>query len=109
MQSGRTGGVLTHQFRAAQYEVVEMKMKKQPQNVFIGLVRGINVGGRNMIPMAELRTGCNDLGWSHVQTYIRGGSRICRSASTEEKLEADLEHAIRRHFGLSVAVLVRKA
>jgi len=76
---------------------------------YICLVRGINVGGRNMIPMAELRTVCTDLGWMDVRTYIQSGNLFLRSTAAPEKLESDLEHAIARHFGLDVSVLVRLA
>jgi hypothetical protein len=40
---------------------------------YIALLRGINVGGGNRVPMAELRSLCGDLGWR--------GVRIARAAA----------------------------
>ena len=37
---------------------------------FVALLRGINVTGRNKIPMADLRDVCGRLGWRDVETYI---------------------------------------
>ncbi len=76
---------------------------------FIALLRGINVGGRNMIPMPELRSLCAELGWQHVQSYIQSGNLVFQAQSTPTKLETELEHAIERRFGLSIQIIVRAA
>lgn len=76
---------------------------------FIALLRGINVSGRNKIPMAELRTLCEGLGWSDVRTYIQSGNVVFRAGGSAAALEASLEAAIRSHFGLDIAVVVRAA
>jgi uncharacterized protein (DUF1697 family) len=74
---------------------------------FIALLRGINVGGHNKIPMPELRSACADLGWEDVQSYIQSGNLVFKAGTTPENLEADLEGAIERRFGLSIPVIVR--
>lgn len=74
---------------------------------FIALLRGINVGGHNKVPMAELRALCADLGWDGVRTYIQSGNLVFAAAGEASSLEADLERAIERRFGLSISVLVR--
>ena len=76
---------------------------------FLCLIRGINVGGHNRIPMAGLRTLCTDLGWTDVQTYIQSGNLFFRAGAAPAHLEAQLERGIERHFGVSAAVLVRSA
>jgi len=76
---------------------------------FIGLLRGINVGGRNKIPMSELRLLCEEIGWSAVQSYIQSGNLVFSAPAESAALEIDLEKAIDRRFGLSVPVLVRAA
>jgi uncharacterized protein (DUF1697 family) len=40
------------------------------RQTFIALLRGINVSGRNKVPMAELRAACEEFGYGDVQTYI---------------------------------------
>jgi uncharacterized protein (DUF1697 family) len=76
-------------------------------DIFIALLRGINVGGHNKIPMAELRSVCADLGWDDVQSYIQSGNLVFKASSTPANLEIELEGAIERQFGLSIPVIVR--
>lgn len=76
---------------------------------WIALLRGINVGGRNTIPMAELRAACAELGWQHVQTYIQSGNVVFNASGTAATLETDLEQAIQRWFSWTIAVVVRAA
>jgi uncharacterized protein (DUF1697 family) len=78
-------------------------------SVFVALLRGINVGGRNMIPMPELRALCASLGWGDVQSYIQSGNLVFRAGGNAPGLEAELERAIERRFGPAIPVLVRAA
>jgi uncharacterized protein (DUF1697 family) len=78
-------------------------------DIFIALLRGINVSGHNKIPMAELRALCADLGWRDVQSYIQSGNLIFKAERTSADLEVALERAIQRHFGLSIPVIMRIA
>ena len=47
---------------------------------FVALLRGINVGGANRIPMAELRGHCAGLGWRDVESYIQSGNLVFTAA-----------------------------
>jgi uncharacterized protein (DUF1697 family) len=76
---------------------------------YIALLRGINVSGRNKIPMPELRALCGGLGWADVQSYIQSGNVIFRADAAPAALEAELERAIVGHFGLTIPVIVRDA
>jgi uncharacterized protein (DUF1697 family) len=76
---------------------------------FIALLRGINVGGHNKIPMRELCMLCADLGWVDVQSYIQSGNLVFRAAAKAAQLETELEQAIERRFGLPIPILVRAA
>lgn len=76
---------------------------------FIALLRGINVGGRNKVPMAELCLLATDLGWVDVQSYIQSGNLVFDATARPSKLAADLEVAIERHYGFSVPVIIREA
>lgn len=75
----------------------------------IALLRGVNVGGKNLIPMARLRQICLGLGWREVRTYIQSGNVIFAAADEPARLEPSLESVIDRHLGLSVPVIVRTA
>jgi uncharacterized protein (DUF1697 family) len=77
--------------------------------VHLALLRGINVTGRNMITMPELRTVCASIGWTDVQSYIQSGNLLFRAAEKRQALESALEHAIETRFGLTIPVIVRTA
>lgn len=76
---------------------------------FIGLLRGINVGGHNKIPMSELRALCAEIGWNGAQTYIQSGNLIFSASGKPASLEAELERAIESRFGFSICTIVRSA
>jgi uncharacterized protein (DUF1697 family) len=77
---------------------------------YAALLRGINVGGKNTIAMADLRTMCEALGLDDVQTYIRSGNVVFTSAlRSAPKMEAAIERAILADTGLTVTVMVRSA
>lgn len=59
--------------------------------IYIALLRGINVGGKNMIKMAELKQMFEGLGLSSVQTYIQSGNVLFRSQEEEESLRLKIE------------------
>lgn len=73
----------------------------------VALLRGINVGGNNRVPMAELRELAVELGWSDVETYIQSGNLLFRGPGELPTLEAELEAAIERRFGFAVPTVVR--
>ena len=75
----------------------------------IALLRGINVGGKNTIPMAALRELAGSLGWRDARSYIQSGNLLFAAAAQRAELEATLERAIQARFGLSIPVLVRTA
>jgi len=78
-------------------------------NRFIALLRGINVGGRTRVKMADLREQCVGLGWAGVQTYVASGNVIFEAEGENAGLEAQLEAAILARFGTAVPVIVRAA
>lgn len=77
--------------------------------IYIALLRGINVGGKNIIKMADLRRVFQTMGLSEVQTYIQSGNVLFKSNLEEEPLYLMIEQGIEAAFGFSVAVILRKA
>ncbi|MFB9276127.1 DUF1697 domain-containing protein [Cohnella cellulosilytica] len=77
--------------------------------VYIALIRGINVGGKNKVPMAELREAYEQIGLTQVKTYIQSGNVALASELSAEELRPQLEKAILDRFGIAAAVAVRTA
>jgi uncharacterized protein (DUF1697 family) len=74
----------------------------------IALLRGINVGGKAIVPMADLKKLFEALGLSDVKTLLQSGNVIFKSKSaTGAKLEAMLEKEIEKKFGRPVDCIVR--
>ncbi len=68
-------------------------------NTCIALLRGINVGGNNIIRMADLRQFFLDIGCRDVQTYIQSGNVIFRSDEpNRDKLAETISSALRQTF-----------
>ena len=76
----------------------------------IALLRGINVGGRNKLPMKDLARLFQDVGCSSVKTYIQSGNVVFEAGDlTVEELPRLLAESIHRAFGLEVPVVLRSA
>lgn len=65
------------------------------------LLRGINVGGNNAVPMAKLKAILEKLGLEDVATYIASGNVIARSKKTAAQVKTAVEAALRKNFALS--------
>lgn len=76
--------------------------------IYVALLRGINVGGKNKIDMKMLKKTFENAGMEEVVTYINSGN-IIFSYQEEEKLElpGKLETAILQDFSLQIKVLIR--
>jgi len=71
--------------------------------IYIALLRGINVGGKNKVSMADLKICFQTLGFTNVQTYINSGNVIFETELIDKaKLVAGCEHAIEKQFGFAV-------
>ncbi|MBT2384131.1 DUF1697 domain-containing protein [Streptomyces sp. ISL-11] len=77
---------------------------------YVALLRGINVGGKQRVPMQTLREMLTGLGCEAVRTHLNSGNAVfTHPDADEESLAAGLERAISRELGLSVRCLVRSA
>lgn len=77
--------------------------------VYVGLLRAVNVGGTGKLPMGELRSMCEALGFQNARTYIASGNVIFESSAAEQTVKEKLEAALRAYAGKPVGVLVRTA
>lgn len=69
-------------------------------DTYVTLLRGINVGGKNKIPMSGLRKCLEDLGFSNVSTYIASGNVILKSDKNVEEVKAQIEGILPERFNL---------
>ena len=74
---------------------------------YAALLRGINVGGHNKVPMAGLRAVLTDLGYADLATHLQSGNAIFSSQAPAAALELDIAQAVAARFGVSCAVMVR--
>ncbi len=74
---------------------------------FVALLRGINVGGKNLIAMADLRDAFEAEGYGNVTTYIQSGNVLFESDAPRTTLEDELEAMLERRLGVELVVLVR--
>lgn len=77
--------------------------------VYIALLRGINVGGKNKIKMAELRESLTAIGLENVQTYIQSGNILFQSDKQANQLREGIEHKMMQDYSLSIPVILRTA
>lgn len=78
-------------------------------NTFAILMRGINVGGKNIVPMAGLKSCLERLGFSNVSTFIASGNVILASDERADEIQARIERALPESFKLdseNIKVLV---
>jgi uncharacterized protein (DUF1697 family) len=74
---------------------------------YVALLRGINVGGRNKVAMADLRAAFTDAAFDDVSTYIASGNVLFRSERPASSLEDEIEAVLEERFGIPLVVVVR--
>jgi uncharacterized protein (DUF1697 family) len=78
--------------------------------VYIALLRGVNVGGHNKLPMKALAAVCEAQGCTCVQTYIQSGNIVFKAAAkTAAAFPAVLKTQIKKEFGFETTVILRTA
>jgi uncharacterized protein (DUF1697 family) len=73
----------------------------------IVLLRGINLGPRNRIAMAELRDALGQAGYEGVRTYVQSGNVVLESEQAPAALEREIEALIADRFELKIPVIAR--
>jgi uncharacterized protein (DUF1697 family) len=74
---------------------------------YIALFRGINVGGRNKLPMRELKEVLNGLGLRNIQTYIQSGNVVFQGGKRNlSELASEISAAIRKSHGFTPSVIL---
>ena len=73
---------------------------------FISILRGINVGGSRIVPMKELKSLYEEMGFKNVITYIQSGNVIFE-ANKLSNLPDKIEKKIKEKFQLEVPIIIR--
>jgi uncharacterized protein (DUF1697 family) len=74
---------------------------------YLALLRGINVGGKNLVKMADLRVAVESMGFADVATYIASGNVLFRAPrQRREELAARIESELTRCFGVDLKVVL---
>lgn len=72
---------------------------------YVVLLRGINVGGKNKLPMADLRASLFDEGFTEVVTYIQSGNVLLSSSLPAKAVSETIERMLPRRFTLDSALI----
>jgi len=76
--------------------------------IFVALLRGINVGGKNVIKMADLAACFQAQDFTNVRTYIQSGNVIFSADETDQsRLAGRLEAALSKAFHYEASVVLR--
>jgi len=78
-------------------------------DTYVLLLRGINVGGRNRLPMADLRALAAGLGLGDARTHLQSGNLVCTGSGAAATVGDALSAAIRTELSLAVPVVARTA
>ena len=76
--------------------------------VYVAFLRGINVGGKNIVSMASLKANFEQIGLQDVSTYINSGNVLFRAAPIGEgDFETRIDRMLSRKYGLKAKTVVR--
>lgn len=74
---------------------------------WVVLLRAVNLGARNKVPMAELRTLLDAAGYEGVRTYIASGNVLLDGPNARARIAAELERLIADAFGVGTTAILR--
>ncbi len=82
-------------------------MSNKP-TTYVALLRGINVGGKTIVNMAELKQCFEKSGYKSVKTYINSGNVIFKTSTyNRHNLESEIEKSIESKFKMPIIAMVR--
>jgi uncharacterized protein (DUF1697 family) len=73
------------------------------------LLRGVNVGTKNSLPMADLRSMLADVGCTGVRTLVQSGNAVFDTGLSESALTEAIERALEAYMGRPIATTLRTA
>ena len=86
-----------------------MKAKDENEK-YIAFLRGINVGGHHKVPMAQLKTELEQLGFENITTILNSGNIIFDAkVENTDKIENTISAHLENHFKFTIPTIVRKS
>ena len=76
---------------------------------YVALLRGINVGGHKLVPMAKLKNVFEGLGFKNVRTTLATGNVIFDTEAEKAALRGVITTALGKAFGFEIPVIIRAA
>jgi uncharacterized protein (DUF1697 family) len=77
-------------------------------NQYVALLRGINVGGKNLIKMTDLKSCFEALGFKNVRTFIQSGNVLFSAAGSDQaRLTKRIEESLSKTFNYQSRVVIR--
>jgi uncharacterized protein (DUF1697 family) len=73
----------------------------------VALLRGVNVGGKSSLSMADLRAAAEACGFEHVRTYIQSGNLLLSAPGSPAGVAQKLRRSIAERTTLDPHVIVR--
>jgi uncharacterized protein (DUF1697 family) len=73
----------------------------------LALLRGINVGGHNVIRMSDLRQAFEDMGFTDVRTYIQSGNVLFGARESTARITDRIEKDLSKRFGYAARTVVK--
>ena len=84
-------------------------IKVKTMKKYIAFLRGINVGGHHKVPMADLRSELEKLGFENISTILNSGNIIFDAKSDDlETIERTTSLHLEAHFGFPIPTIVKK-
>ena len=74
---------------------------------YVALLRGINLGSKRRVAMADLRALLEGLGYDDVRTHLQSGNVVLRTSGSAATVKRKVEAALATHCGFDVDVVVR--
>ena len=75
--------------------------------IYIALLRGINVGGNNIIKMEHLRQVFTNMGFTDVKTYIQSGNVVFKTSDGDKSnLTQNIESQLQKNFSAEIKTLI---
>lgn len=85
-------------------------MNKSTKQFYAAFLRGVNVGGKHKVPMAELRKVFEAMGFKGIKTLLNSGNVVFASgAEIVDSLEKKIEDQLHRSFGFPIPLMIRSA
>jgi uncharacterized protein (DUF1697 family) len=74
---------------------------------WVAFLRAVNLGARNKVPMADLRTLLQDAGYGNVRTYIASGNVLLDGPRSRARAAGELERLVADAFGVETTAVLR--